>query len=293
MRRLLIIGCGDIGLRMLPLVRARYRLYALSHSPERHARLRELGVVPVPGDLDDASTLAALAGLATDVAHCAPPRPDGARDLRTARLIAALAKGASLPQQLVYISTSGVYGDCNGALVDETRPLRPSTMRARRRADAERQLRTWARRSGVRVSILRVPGIYAADRLPVERLSRGTPALQPAEDAYVNHVHADDLARMIVAALSRGMPNRSYNAVDDEPRKMGDYFDAVADARGLPRPLRVPREQAERELPETLMSFMRESRQLSNLRLKRELRYALRYPSVRDGIAAARADAAS
>jgi nucleoside-diphosphate-sugar epimerase len=287
MRRLLIIGCGDIGLRMLPLVRDRYRVYALSRSPKRHARLRELGVIPVPGDLDDASTLTALAGLATDVAHCAPPQPMGPRDLRTARLIAALAKGASLPQQLVYISTSGVYGDCAGALVDETRPLAPLTPRAQRRADAERQLRVWARRSGVRVSILRAPGIYAADRLPVERLARGTPALAPAEDAYVNHVHAEDLARMMVAALHRGMPNRSYNAVDDEPQKMGDYFDAVADACGLPRPPRVPRARAERELPETLVTFLRESRQLSNRRLKRELRYALRYPTVREGIAAA------
>ncbi len=285
MRRLLIIGCGDVALRMLPLVRGRYRVYALSHTPERYARLRELGVIPIPGDLDRAETLTALAGLATDLVHSAPPQGSGTRDLRTARLIAALGKGGSLPQQLVYISTSGVYGDCAGALVDETRPVRPHTDRARRRVDAERRLRYWGQRAGVRVSIVRAPGIYAEDRLPIERLKKGTPALLDADDAYVNHVHAEDLARIVVAALRRGTPNRSYNAVDDVPQKMGDYFDLVADAFGLPRPPRVPRDEAQTLLPPVLLSFMSESRRLTNRRIKHELRYRLRYPTVRHGVA--------
>jgi nucleoside-diphosphate-sugar epimerase len=287
MRRLLIIGCGDVAMRMLPFVRDRYRIYALSHSPDRFARMRESGVVPILGDLDRAATLAPLAGLATDVVHTAPPQPRGKRDLRTARLIAALAKGESLPQQLVYISTSGVYGDCAGEYVDETRPVRPHTERALRRVDAERQLRQWGARAGVRVSILRAPGIYAADRLPVERLAKGTPALREADDAYVNHVHADDLARMIVAALHRATPNRSYNAVDDVPQKMGEYFDLVADTFGLPRPPRVARADAAVFIPGPLLTFMNESRRLSNERIKAELRFRLHYPTVRDGIAAA------
>jgi nucleoside-diphosphate-sugar epimerase len=287
MRRLLIIGCGDVAMRMLPLVRDRYRIYALSHSSDRFARMRESGVVPILGDLDRAATLAPLAGLATDVVHTAPPQPRGKRDLRTARLIAALAKGESLPQQLVYISTSGVYGDCAGEYVDETRPVRPHTERALRRVDAERQLRQWGARAGVRVSILRAPGIYAADRLPVERLAKGTPALRETDDAYVNHVHADDLARMIVAALHRATPNRSYNAVDSAPQKMGEYFDLVADTFGLPRPPRVARADAAASIPGPLLTFMNESRRLSNERIKTELRFRLHYPTVQDGIAAA------
>jgi len=287
MRRLLIIGCGDVAMRMLPFVRDRYRIYALSHTPARFERLRELGVIPIHGDLDRADTLAPMAGLATDIVHSAPPQPRGQRDLRTARLIAALAKGESLPQQLVYISTSGVYGDCAGAMIDETRPLRPHTERAQRRVDAERQLRQWGARAGVRVSILRAPGIYAADRLPVERLAKGTPALRDADDAYVNHVHADDLARMVVAALHRATPNRSYNAVDDVPQKMGEYFDLVADSFGLPRPPRIALSDAAREIPAQLLSFMNESRRMSNRRIKAELRYHLQYPTVHDGIAAA------
>lgn len=289
MRRLLIVGCGDVALRMVPLVRGRLRIYALSHTPERFAALRALGVIPVKGDLDHPQSLDAIAGLAQDVVHFAPPPGRGARDTRTAHLIAALAKGKSLPQQVVYISTSGVYGDCGGELVVETRPARPQTERARRRADAERQLRQWGARCGVRVVILRVPGIYAADRLPLGRLAKGTPALRAEDDAYINHVHAEDLARVALAALYRGQPNRAYNVADDAPQKMGDYFDFVADHFGLPRPPRIARDEAERVLPANLLSFMRESRRLVNHRLKRELRARLRYPTVREGIAAAAA----
>ena len=284
MRRLLIIGCGDIALRMTSLVRGRYLIYALARERERFARLRALGLKPVWGDLDRPDTLTAIPGLAHDVVHFAPPPSSGLQDTRTAHLIAALAKGKSVPQQLVYISTSGVYGDCGGALVDETRPLRPQTERAHRRADAERRLRLWGARTGVRVAILRAPGIYAANRLPLARLERGTPALSPEDDAYVNHVHADDLARIVVAALRHSHPNRSYNASDDAPRRMGDYFDLIADRHGLPRPPRIARDEARQLIPPQLYSFMSESRRLSNRRLKRELRVTLRYPSVEDGV---------
>ena len=288
MRRLLIIGFGDIAQRMAPLLAGRWRVYALARDPRRFPLLRALGVTPVRGDLDRPGSLAPLAGLAQDVVHLAPPPERGARDTRTAHLVAAIAKGGSLPQHFVYISTSGVYGDCGGALVAETRPPRPQSERARRRADAERQLREWGRRSGVRVSILRVPGIYAGDRLPLARLTRGTPALKPDEDVYVNHVHADDLARIVVAALQRGAPGRAYNAADDAPIRMGDYFDLVAERFGLPRPPRITRADADRLVAENLRSFMNESRRLVNRRLKRELRLTLRYPSVREGVAAAR-----
>ena len=284
MRRLLVVGFGDIAQRMVPLLAGRWRVYALARDPRRFPLLRALGVTPVRGDLDRPETLAPLAGLAHGVAHLAPPPERGARDTRTAHLIAALAKGGSLPQHFVYISTSGVYGDCAGELVEETRPLRPQTERAQRRADAERQLRVWGRRSGVRVSILRVPGIYAADRLPLARLTRGTPALNADEDVYVNHVHAEDLARIVVAALQRGAPGRMYNAADDAPIRMGDYFDLVAERFGLPRPPRVSRAAADRLIAPHLLSFMSESRRLVNRRLKQELRVRLRFPTVREGI---------
>jgi nucleoside-diphosphate-sugar epimerase len=285
MRRLLIIGCGDVALRALAPLRERYRIYALTRNRDRVPILRALGVVPIAGDLDDAASLDGLAGIAHDVLHSAPPPQHGTRDTRTAHLIAALAKGQSLPQQLVYISTSGVYGDCAGELVDETRTLRPQTARARRRADAERQLRAWGKRSRVRVSILRAPGIYSERRLPLARLAAGTPALRSMDDGYSNHVHADDLARMVISALRFGHAQRMYNASDDSVLKTGDYFDLVADRCGLPRPPRVSLSEASARIPASSLSFMHESRRLSNRRIKAELRVKLRYPTVGDGIA--------
>lgn len=293
MRRLLIIGCGDVGLRLAKSVKGRWRIYALTHTRERIARLRAESITPVSGDLDHPESLARIAGLAQDVVHLAPPAGSGTRDVRTGNLIRAFAKGGSLPQRLVYISTSGVYGDCNGDVVHETRRAHPASDRGRRRADAEQQLRAWGAETGVNVGILRVPGIYAAERLPIARLKAGTPALLPERDPYTNHIHAEDLVRTVVAALSRAKGGRAYNATDGCWMKMGDYFDLVAGEFDLPPPPRVSWEVAQAQLPETLLSFMRESRRLANGRLRKELRVRLRYPSAQSGVTAARAVARS
>ena len=287
MRRLLIIGCGDVGLRLAKVLRGRWRIYALTHSPNRHSTLRAQGVVPMPGDLDRPETLQRIAGLAQDVVHLAPPPSSGARDTRTNNLIRVLGKGGSLPQRLVYISTSGIYGDCGGDVIDETRRAQPSSERAKRRLDAEGQLRGWGAENGVLVSILRVPGIYSAGRLPIVRLKAGMPALVPEQDPYTNHIHADDLTRTVLAALTRGRGGRAYNTSDDCWMKMGEYFDMVAERFDLPHPRRVSWEAAQAELPENLLSFMRESRRLANGRLKKELRVRLRYPSAQQGLVAA------
>ena len=188
----------------------------------------------------------------------------------------------SAPPRIVYASTTGVYGDCGGALIDETRTVRPANARAKRRVSAERQLRRAGARGAVRATIVRVPGIYAENRLPVARLERGTPALREADDVYTGHIHADDLAAIVVRALRRGRPQRVVHAVDDTRLKMGDYFDRVADALGLPRPPRITRALAQSTLDPALLSFMRESRQLANRRLREELLFRLRYPSVDD-----------
>lgn len=285
MRRLLIVGCGDVVRRVLPELVRHWRVYALVREPE--AELRALGVLQICGDLDRPATLKRLAGLAHAVLHSAAPPAAGAADMRTRRLLAALRGSQSLPRRLVYIGTSGVYGDCRGARVTEARPVAPQTARARRRADAERQLRAFGAASGCSVAILRAPGIYAADRLPLERLRRGDPVLRAEEDVFTNHIHAADLGRACLAALRRGRPNRIYNASDDSAVRMGDWFDRLADANGIDRAPRVTRREAERLLPPVMLSFMNESRRLDNARLKNELRLVLRYPDIDAGIAAA------
>ena len=287
MQKLLIVGCGDVARRTLPRLLGHYRVFALLRDPAQFAYWRERGARPLLADLDRAASLTRISGIADVVLHFAPPPDRGTQDSRTRRLLAALARGKSLPQRLIYISTSGVYGDCAGARIDETRPLRPATARARRRVDAEQQLRRFGRRHAVRVSILRAPGIYAADRLPVERLQKGSPALCADDDVFTNHIHADDLARLTCAALRFGRANRCYNASDDSEMKMGEYFDLVAARFGLPPAPRIARSEAERRLSPLQMSFMSESRRLDNRRIKKELRARLRYPSVADGVDAA------
>jgi nucleoside-diphosphate-sugar epimerase len=241
------------------------------------------------GNLDDPLTLGRLGGLADRVLHLAPPPGSGRTDPRTANLLRALARGGRTTH-LVYGSTTGVYGDCAGEAVDETRAVNPGTDRARRRVDAEARLRHFGRHSGCHVTILRIPGIYALDREggdPRDRVRRGTPALQTADDVYTNHIHADDLARACLRALTVGLPQRAVNVCDDSDLRMGDYFDLVADLWHLSRPPRISRATALATLPPMMMSFMSESRRLSNERMKRELGLALRYPTVREGLAMA------
>ena len=284
---MLIVGPGDVGTRVARLLAPRVRVLALLRDAAARPALRGLGAQPVLGDLDRPASLARLAGLASHVVHLAPPPGEGEGDPRTAALLRALARRAP-PQALVYGSTSGVYGDCGGAWVHETRAVRPQTARARRRVAAEGLLRGFGRAAGARVSLLRIPGIYAPDRAggtPRARLERGTPVLAPEDDVFTNHIHADDLARACVAALWRGKPQRVVHAVDDSQLRMGEYFDGAADLYGLPRPPRIPRAQAREQLPATLLSFMSESRRMDNTRLKRELRLTLRHPQVLRGLA--------
>lgn len=270
--RILIVGSGDIARRSIPRLARRATVFALCRRPEAAAGLRALGAIPVPGDLDRPGSLARLAGLADAVLHFAPPPPEGEADRRTAHLLAALARGGRAPEAIVYISTSGVYGDCAGELVPETRPLNPTTPRARRRVDAETRLRRFAARHRSRLAILRAPGIHAPDRLPAARLMRGDPVLVEGEDVFTNHVDADALARLAVTALHRGGGLRVYNACDGVHRKMGDYMDAVADFLGLPRPPRLSRSGIADRLPPLSLSFLSESRRLDAGRMIRELR---------------------
>ena len=291
--RVLIVGCGDVGLRAAGQMGApqsgRVRLLALTSSPERVPLLRACGITPLVGQLDQPASLRRLSGLAQRVLHLAPPPGDVRgvinHDPRTRDLLRALRQRTP-PLALVYASTTGVYGDCKGQRVNETRAVQPRTARARRRVDAEQWVRLYGR-SGVRSSILRVPGIYAQDReggTPRERLLKGTPVLQVQDDVYTNHIHANDLARACVLALWRGRAQRVINVCDDTDMKMGDYFDLAADLMGLPRPPRIPRASASEVLPLMLLSFMSESRRLDNSRMKRELRLTLQMPHVRQGL---------
>ena len=284
--RILIIGCGDVGLRVAGLLKASSRLMALTSSSQRVQTLQHSGITPMLGDLDKPQTLRRLAGVATHVVHMAPPPLEGHTDPRTRALVLAL-RLRSLPSAVVYGSTTGVYGDCQGEWIDETRRLQPQTARAQRRVDAQDWVNFLGKSGFSRTQVLRIPGIYAMDReggTPRERLLRGTPVLQAQEDVYTNHIHADDLARATVLAMWRGKPLRPMNICDQANMKMGDYMDSVAAMWGLAKPPRISREQANLQLSPMVMSFLNESRRIRADRMTQELRLRLHYPTVMDGL---------
>ena len=340
--RLLIMGCGDVGMRILPLLSTQlnrhlagknqlitldnhlqtasksvdisdltdsnlplnfqlnfphnsslnsplnWRVFATTSQAARCAEIRAAGAIPIVANLDNPATLKRLANLADWIIMLAPPPSTGTKDTRSRHLINALSapqKGVTMPKKrVVYISTTGVYGDCAGALIDETKPVNPNNARAIRRVDAENVWRQWAQQTGAQLSILRVPGIYAANRLPIERLNKGTPALVKNEDVFTNHIHADDLAKICLAALFKAKPQRIYHAVDDSQLLMGEYFDAVAAHFKLNPPPRLSRTELSQQVSPMLLSFMSESRRLKNDRMKQELGVRLIYKTVQEGI---------
>jgi nucleoside-diphosphate-sugar epimerase len=268
-KQLLVAGYGDIARRALPDLERAFRVERLA---------RRLG-----RDLDRPETLQ-LDG-AHALLHCAPPPASGDTDTRTANLLAALAKARILPGRIVYVSTSGVYGDCGGERVDEARPVAPRTARAKRRADAEQRLAAWCAKHRAALVVLRAPGIYAEDRLPLASLRERAPVLRAEDDVYTNHIHADDLARAAVRALEDDAPPGVYNIADDSELRMADWMELVAARHGLPRPPRLPRAEIERSVPPERYSFMSESRRLDNTHMKRVLGLRLRYPTVYEGLA--------
>ncbi len=281
-----IVGCGDIGLRVAKLeLAAGHPVAALARSEAAARRLGPLGLDVVPGDLDEPGSLAGLPARVRVLYYFAPPPSAGTDDPRLSALLGALP-AAALPERVVYIGTSGVYGDCRGAWVDEDWPLNPQTDRARRRAAAERVLRDWSEGHGVPSVILRVPGIYGPGRLPVERIRQGIPVVDEREAPYSNRIHADALARACLAAARLGRPGAAYNASDGHPTTMTDYFQRVADALGLPRPPAIGMDAARRTFTPNMLSFLEESKRLDNRRMIRELQIVLRYPDLASGLPA-------
>ncbi len=286
MNSVLIAGCGDIGQRVARLYRAQgASVRGLARSESSAARLRAEGIEPVFGDLAEAAALKNLPTAEAMLFYLAPPPAQGERDPLLQNFLAAI-DAARLPAKLVLISTTAVYGDCRGAWISEAQTVQPQTARAWRRLDAENTLRRWGRETGVPFVILRVGGIYGPGRLPVARLEKGLPILDPLESPQTNRIHQDDLARVCVAAMERGVPGEVYNIADGHPGPMSQYFIDVAKALGLPLPPVVSRAGAEKVMSAGMLSYLRESRRLDTRKMREELAVELRYPDLAAGLAA-------
>ncbi len=290
MQKILIVGCGDIGCRVAHLaqgagtpVSATYRL------PEQAAALEKLGIRPVAADLDQPGPIAGLPTRGATVFYFVPPPGGGDVDTRV-RVFCGSVEPGDEPKKIIYISTSGVYGDAGDEWVTEETPVAPQTARARRRLDAEELLRAWGKARGVAVLILRVTGIYGPGRFPLERIRAGHPVLREAEAPYTNRIHADDLARVCLAAAEKGMNGDIFNVSDGHPGTMTEYFNAVADAFGLPHPPQIGMAEARQIMTPLMLSYLGESRRLDNRRMREKLGLQLRYPTLAEGLRDGRED---
>ncbi|EIC23964.1 SDR family oxidoreductase [Thiorhodovibrio frisius] len=292
MKRQIIIGCGYVGQLLLRRLgeQCAQPPIGVARQDATLTAIASAGGEPMQLDLDR-DPLDALPSDRALVFHFAPPPSEGAQDSRTARLIEHFGRHGH-PGRLIYISTTGVYGDCAGAWVDESWPLHPAAQRSERRVHAEQQLRDWAAGCGSDLIILRVAGIYAADRLPLERIRQGAPVVKADQAPWSNRIHAEDLVEVCLAAAQRAPAGAIYNVCDGHPSTMTDYFLQVAEAAGLPPPPQIDLQEAPEHLSPGMLSYMRESRRLDNARLREELGIVWRYPDLSAGLAAVRANTA-
>lgn len=285
--RVIIVGCGYVGKRIAKGELARgNQVLAIVRSDESKQALDGAGIDAVALDLDSPANDVFPATVDRGIYYFAPPPVQGTIDPRIRAFLDNIKPGA-LPQRVVYISTTGIYGDCHGDSVDEERTPCPQADRSKRRLDAETALREWSRRTGVKVVVLRVPGFYGPGKLPLARIRKGTPVLMESESPWSNRVHIDDLVTSCLAAMHHPAPGDTYNISDGHPSTMTDYFNQVADAAGLPRPPQISLAQANKHFSPELLSYLSESKRIDNTRMREELGIQLAYPTLKEGLAAA------
>ncbi|MES9904533.1 MAG: SDR family oxidoreductase [Sedimenticola sp.] len=280
----LIIGCGYLGKKVaLALRRQGVDATGVVRSEAGVSALAALGIEALRVDLDDPDT-PPLPLSGCELFYFAPPPRSGIKDSRVARLLAACDRQGA-PRRIVYLSTTGVYGDCAGDWVDETRPVKPVAERALRRRDAEERFHQWCQTRPTELVILRVAGIYGPGKLPLERLRKRLPMVREEEAPYTNRIHIDDLVQVSLAAMTQGGNGEVYNVSDGHPGNMADYFNRIADRTGLPRPPSISLAEVEGRLSAGMLSYMRESRRLDNRKMLRELGVVLRHKDLESGLA--------
>lgn len=286
MESVFISGCGDIGERVAKLcMTGGLKVYALVRSEEKAQHLQQLGIQPVMGDLDNPSSLKKLPLSNGTVFHFAPPPSSGQTDPRVDHLLAAIDVG-NCPEKIVAISTTAVYGDCQGAWITEQTPVNPQTDRGKRRLYGEHAFSAWGKQHDVPVVILRLGGIYGPRRLPIERIKKGLPILKENLSPFTNRIHEDDLANICVLAAEKAPAGAIYNVSDGKPGTMSRYFKDIAAALDLPLPSEVDMEEAQKVLSPGMLSYLQESRRIDNTKLIKELGVQLKYPDFHQGLEA-------
>lgn len=282
-----ILGCGDIGCRIVRSLTTQghdeRNIVGLVNSIESVERCVEFGVIGLRFDLDKLNRDLSLCN-AAQTYYTVAPQKHGVQDLRSKAVLQHFDDANIKPEKVVLISTTGVYGDCGGQWVTEDSATEPETDRGQRRLDSERQWLSWGKRQGVPVVILRVPGIYANSRLPRDRIAAKTPVVKPGECGYTNRIHADDLAMICVAAMRRGKSADIFNATDGTPGKISEYLQEAAKVLGVAPLPEISMSEAHLELSSGMLSYLNESRKISNEKIMRKLSISLRYPDFKEGL---------
>ncbi|GAM08795.1 protein YeeZ [Geobacter sp. OR-1] len=285
-----IVGCGDIGRRVAICAHANgWQITALLRSAEKLDGMKHIINSTITANLDDPSTLHSLPIAGTTIFYFAPPPGGGVVDSRVRNFCNAIPPGIR-PKKIIYLSTSGVYGDCGDIVVTEEQPPNPQTTRAKRRLDAEKTIAEWGSNRDVPVVILRVTGIYGPGRLPLQHLMSGVPLLSEQEAPVTNRIHAEDLAMVCIAAAERGEDGDIFNVSDGEHGTLTQYFNAVADLLGMKRPRQINREQAAESMPPLLFSYFSEMRRIDNSLMLKKLGIKLQFPTLADGLASCKPD---
>lgn len=270
----LVTGVGYTGRRVLALL-PRESAIGLSRST------LDIDRPTIALDLDSATTLPVALPSQYAVIYTVPPKGD-APDARLQRLLSILEP---TPQRFVYISTTGVYGDCAGATVSEATPVKPANERSGRRVAAETLLAEWAGKTACDLVILRAPGIYGPGRLGLDNIRSRMPVLTEDDTNPGNRIHVDDLAACCVAALAKSTPAGIYNVGDNDHRSSTWFTGEVARQAGLPVPPQISREAANDQFSPARLSFMAESRRVDTRKMRELLGVTPRYTNPEDGIA--------
>lgn len=280
----LIVGCGDVGVRVARLLQHSSRkVFGLARSEARGEALRGFGIEAVAGNLDSVDSLADLPTAGKLIFYFAPPPGGGPYDTRMRNFCEAISADRR-PEKVIYISTSGVYGDQGGAWVTEETPVNPQTSRAQRRVDAEGTLVAWGRSSSVPIVILRVTGIYGPGRLPLARVQQGHPILLEEQSPPTNRIHADDLAVVCVKAAEKARDGDIFNVSDGHPGTMTQFFNAVTSLLGLPALPQVDMSEAKQIMNPMMLSYLTETRRMDNRKMTEQLEVRLLYPDLEAGL---------
>ena len=285
----LIAGCGYAGTRLARRLGSQGPVLALVRAQAAAAELTREGIPAQVFDFDGACPEAApaMAQAAGAMVYLAPPPTAGREDPRLRRFLTFM--DSAHPEVLLYLSTTGVYGNTGGAPVDEASPTVPGEDRSRRRLDAERQAGRWCAARGVRCVIFRVPAIYGPWRLPLDRLRLGEPVLRIEESGPGNRIHVDDLVEACLAALARPVAG-VFNLTDGASESMTAFLKRVAALADLPQPPEVSWAEAQEAISPGMLSYLRESRLVIGERARTVLGLCLRYPDPGEGIRASLAE---